>query len=741
MALRALPSAPEFPPELQARLTAAHAALSGPAAHSRHRAGDADGGPRFTNRLALESSPYLLGHAHNPVNWYAWGNEAFADAQHLKRPVFLSIGYSTCHWCHVMEAESFEDEAIAAFLNAHYIPIKVDREERPDVDTIYMHAAQRLTGSGGWPLSVWLTPEREPFFAGTYFPPRAGVRGAEVGFLDVLTELLRLYREEPARVRQAAHSLSQAVRSDVAIPSRAARNASITRDAQLSLIGKAVEQCARAFDEEYGGLRVRQKFPSNVPIRLLLRHAQRTGDEGALRMAVQTLDSMARGGIYDHLVGGFHRYATDERWLVPHFEKMLYDNALLVPAYAEAWQVTKRPHFMRILRETCDEMLATFAAPEGGFFSAMDADSEGEEGKFYVWSEAEILQILGPGEEAELFLRHYGVSAAGNFEGQNILHEDRCDEDTVGRLAPARAKLARARALRIAPLRDDKILAAWNGLAISALAMAGWVTGEQRFLEAARRAATFVTEHLRDPKTGLLARSFREGRLGTLGFLSDYAFVAAGLLDLFEHTSEPHWFDEAERLCEETERLFADPEHGGWFSSSPEHEQLLAREKPSYDGAEPSGGSVAMLNVARLATLTDDPRWRQVAERARASYLPILGEQPMAMTHALLAVDFMAGPVREIAVALPSPDGNSSGPLVQSLREVFCPRKVLVIGDPASSDWKKLQAKLPYLAGKAVTHGQATAYVCEHGQCQLPTDDATVLRKLITIEQGTQSSG
>jgi uncharacterized protein YyaL (SSP411 family) len=367
----------------------------------------------------------------------------------------------------------------------------------------------------------------------------------------------------------------------------------------------------------------------------------------------------------------------------------------------------------------------------------MDADSEGEEGKFYVWSEAEIRQLLGPGEETELFLRHYGVSPAGNFEGHNILHEDRCDEEVVRRLAAARAKLAQARARRIPPLRDDKILAAWNGLTISALAMAGWVAGEQRYVEAARRAATFVTEHMRDPKSGLLVRSFREGRLGTPGFLSAHAFVAAGFLDLFELTSEPRWFDEAVRLCEETERLFADAEQGGWFSSSPEHEQLLAREKPSYDGAEPSGASVAMLNAARLATLTDNPRWRRVAERARDAYLPILSEQPMAMTHALLAVDFMAGPVREIAVALPSPAGASNRLLVQSLREVFCPRKVLVVGDPTSLSWKDLQAKIPYLANKTATHGQATAYVCEHGQCQLPTEDATVLRKLIGIEQDT----
>jgi uncharacterized protein YyaL (SSP411 family) len=729
MALRALPSAPEFPSELRARLAAVSAALSGRAVHARHR-GD-DDGPCYTNRLALESSPYLLGHAHNPVNWYPWGDEAFADAQRLDRPVFLSIGYSTCHWCHVMEEESFEDEAIAAFMNASYLSIKVDREERPDVDAIYMHAAQRLTGSGGWPLSVWLTPNREPFFAGTYFPPRAGVRGSEVGFLEILSELLRLYREEPARVQQAAQALTQVVRSDIEVSSQAARPSSKTAPSHLSLVDQAVEQCARTFDEEHGGLRVRQKFPSQVPIRLLLRHAQRTGDENALHMAVHTLESMARGGIYDHLVGGFHRYATDERWLVPHFEKMLYDNALLVPAYAEAWQATKRDHLLRIVRETCDEMLATFSAPNGGFFSATDADSEGEEGTFYLWTEDEIRAVLGPAEETDLFLRHYGVTATGNFEGRNILHEARSDEESVRRLSHARAELARVRRRRIAPLRDDKILAAWNGLAISAFATAGWIASEQRYLDAAKRAAIFATEQMRDPATGLLARSFRDGRLGVPGFLGDYACVASGLLDLFEYTSEARWFDHAVRLCEDTERLFADSENGGWFSSSAQHEQLLAREKPSHDGAEPSGGSMALLNAARLATLTDDPRWRQVAERALRSYLPILGEQPMAMTHTLLAVDFMAGPVREIAVALPSPAGASSNPLVQCLRETFCPRKVLVVGDPASTSWQDLQDKIPYLADKTAMHGRATAYVCDHGHCQLPTEDVTILRHFL----------
>ncbi|HEX7508914.1 MAG TPA: thioredoxin domain-containing protein, partial [Polyangia bacterium] len=480
-----LPGTEVHPAELRARITAALALRPDQPPRSRHVAGDRT--PLYTNRLALESSPYLLQHAHNPVNWFAWGDEAFTEARRLGRPIFLSIGYSTCHWCHVMEEESFEDETIAGFLNAHYVSIKVDREERPDVDAVYMRAAQQLSGSGGWPLSVWLTAEREPFFVGTYFPPYAGRRGAGHGFLDLLTELARLHGGESKRVHEAAQALAAAVRASMDGTAGADRTGGSPPSVapQTALIATAVEQCANAFDHENGGLRTAQKFPSHVPIRLLLRHHQRSGDARALHMATQTLEAMAAGGIYDHVAGGFHRYATDSRWHVPHFEKMLYDNALLVLAYAEAWQVTKQPAFARVVRETCDELLSTFASPEGGFFSATDADSEGAEGKYFVWTEEDIRAVLGASEDTELFLRHYGVTRDGNFEGSNILYQGQPNEDITQRLTPARAKLAEARKRRVPPLRDEKILAAWNGLAISAFAVAGRVLGERRYLEAA----------------------------------------------------------------------------------------------------------------------------------------------------------------------------------------------------------------------------------------------------------------
>ena len=729
--LKNLPGTEAHSDKLQANLAAALGRRPGRPPRSRHVAND--GSPLFTNRLALENSPYLLQHAHNPVNWFAWGDEAFAEARRLDRPIFLSIGYSTCHWCHVMEEESFEDPTIASFLNAHYVAIKVDREERPDVDAIYMRAAQQLTGSGGWPLSAWLNAEREPFFVGTYFPPFAGRRGAGHGFFELLTELANIFDGDPGRVREAARALSGAVRADMegegtgsAVsdqeggPSGTGRNGASHR-LDGAPIAAAVDQCAQAYDSDHGGLRTAHKFPSHVPIRLLLRHHQRTGGAQALHMATHTLEAMATGGIYDHVAGGFHRYATDSLWRVPHFEKMLYDNALLVLAYAEAWQVTKQPLFARVVRETCDELLLTFASPEGGFYSATDADSEGEEGKYFVWREDEIRDVLGAGQETELFLRHYGVTKVGNFEDSNILYQARLDEDLTNQLAPARAKLAAARKLRVPPLRDDKILSSWNGLAISAFAVAGRVLEERRYVDAAVRAADFMQSHLRDGRTGRLVRSYCDGKAGTTGFLDDHAFTAAGMLDLFESTGDARWFEEGFRLAEETESLFADPHQGGWFMSSQEHERLLARERPAHDGAEPAGSSVALMNLARLAAFTDDERWRQATERALAYYLPRLRERPMAMTEALLAVDYLRGPVREIVLFIPGDGAFSQSSFHKALAETFCPRKALVTVSANAPVGPVLEERIPWLKGKGIQQGLATAFVCTLGQCQLPT--------------------
>jgi uncharacterized protein YyaL (SSP411 family) len=672
-----------------------------------------DGSPKYANRLLLESSPYLLQHAHNPVNWYAWGDEAFEDARRLGRPVFLSVGYSTCHWCHVMEEESFESEEIAAVLNDLYIPVKVDREERPDVDAIYMSAVQALTGSGGWPMSVWLTPDREPFFGGTYFPPRDGARGARFGFHTVLTEIARTYREDADRVRRATGSLTEAVKQQMEGRPPPA-DAAEPPDAEPILT--ALDTYKRLYDPRHGGLRRAPKFPSNIPVRLLLRIHRRTGDVQALEMATQTLEKMAAGGLYDQLGGGFHRYSTDERWLVPHFEKMLYDNALLAVAYAEAWQVTRRPDFARVLRETLDYLLREMTAPEGGFYSATDADSEGEEGKFFVWSPGEVRSVLGG--EAERFMRFYDVSEAGNFEGHNILNVPSPDEAEQAALASARSKLYDVRARRIPPLRDDKILAAWNGLALSAFAFGGRVLGEPRYLQAAARAADFLLAQLR--RGPRLMRSWKDGRAAQQGFLEDQAFVAAGLLDLHESTFDPRWLREAIALAEVLERDFADAERGGWFMTAADGERLIAREKPQYDGAEPSGTSVALLVALRLHTFTGDDRWRQAADRALASIREALAAQPLTLTEGLLALDYLTDRPREIAVVLPAGAVvDPAAPLLRTLAATFLPNRAAT----AAAEGADLGQLVPFFAGKVAAGGRPTGYVCEQGRCDLPAGD------------------
>jgi uncharacterized protein YyaL (SSP411 family) len=698
-------------------------------------------GPRFTNRLVLEASPYLRQHAHNPVNWYPWGDEAFAEAERRGCPVFLSIGYATCHWCHVMEAESFEDEGIAAFLNEHYVAIKVDREERPDVDAVYMTAVQALTGAGGWPMSVWLNPAREPFFGGTYFPPRKGARGARRGFLELLHELKQVWQNDPTRVEEAARSLAEAIRGELGAPPLAPAGDGWRPDARL--IASTVEVFARGFDEEHGGLNRVPKFPSNVPVRLLLRHHARTRDPQALRLATFTLEKMASGGLYDQLAGGFHRYSTDRAWLVPHFEKMLYDNALLVTAYTEAWQLTKRRLFARVVRETCDELLATFLAPEGGFYAATDADSallpgdEADEppshgvakaeGRFFVWTPAEIRAVLGDTPATALFLRHYGVSEEGNFEGRNILHVAHPDEDVTASLAEARQRLREVRARRPPPFRDEKILASWNGLAIGAFARAGRALGEARFLTAASRAATFVWDRLRDGATGRLRRSVKDDRTGAEGFLDDYAFLTAGFLDLFEATGTSVWLARAATFAALTDELFADPD-GGWFMTGGHHERLLARERPTYDGAEPSGNAVAWMNALRLAALTDEARWRDASAKASSFYAPLLRERPTAMTEALLAVDLALGPQREIALLVPEKPHALTVATVRALDEAFLPWAALARRGPAGDVQRAATEAVTaasvqepfFLRDKAALHDAPTLYICHEGRCERP---------------------
>ncbi len=716
--LERLPGADRIPDALARRLADAVAAKgTGYAPRTHHLA--PDGRPRFTNRLVLERSPYLLQHAHNPVSWWPWGDEAFEEARRTGRPVFLSVGYSTCHWCHVMEAESFEDEAIARVLNERFVAIKVDREERPDVDQVYMTAVQLLTGSGGWPMSVWLTPDREPFFGATYLPPRDGARGAARGFLSILEELADLYAREPERVRGATGSLVAAVRT--ALGPAGAPAAAIPGKKPLE---DAVALVRASFDERNGGVRRAPKFPSTVPLRALLRWHRRTKDAAALHVATFTLERMAAGGIHDQVGGGFHRYSTDAEWLVPHFEKMLYDNALLAVAYAEAWQVTQRRDLARVARQTLDYLLREMTSPEGAFFSATDADSEGEEGRFFVWTGRELREVLGA--DADRFGRYYGVEPDRDLDAPRVLHVPAPDEDEWEALAPARARLYEARARRPPPLRDEKVLAGWNGLAISAFAFAGRVLGERRYVDAAARAAEFVLSRM--VKDGRLQRRWLAGEAGIPAFLDDHAFVAQGLLDLYEATFDVRWLESAHELSLRLEALFGDREGGGWFDAASDHERLLAREKPAHDGAEPSGASVALLDALRLAAFTTDDAWREIAQRALRHYAPALEAQPLALGEMLVALDFALDAPREVVLVWPEdapapeawPEATPAPEAFLSvLRRQFLPNRALC-GAPAGEGVARLGALAKVAAGKLAAGGRTTAYVCEKGVCALP---------------------
>ncbi len=571
----------------------------GPSYIPRARHKNPDGTPKYTNRLILESSPYLLQHAHNPVNWFAWGEEAFERARALHRPIFLSVGYSTCHWCHVMEEESFGDEEIASYLNDHYIAIKVDREERPDVDAVYMTFVQAFAGSGGWPMSVWLTEAREPFFGGTYFPPRAGVRGARRGFLDVLREQAEHLAADPNGVADTARNVVGRLQSASAPEAAGAFP-------PASLVKAARTQAGQRFDPTFGGGRGAPKFPSSFPMRLLLRVARRAGDSEARWMAITTLEHMRAGGIYDQVGGGFHRYSTDARWLVPHFEQMLDDNALLALAYLEAAQATGDARFSATARETLDYLLRDMTAKDGTFYSATDADSPTGSGRheeeiFFTWTPGELRASLGA-NDARLAEAWFAVTDAGNFEGRNILPAERRLDEVARELATEPralkvrlkdigARLLQTRSRRLPPLRDDKVIVAWNGLTVSSLARAAIVLGDARYGEAATRAATALVAPIRAGRR--LPHVFVEGRERGVGFADDHALLANALLDVFELTSDPTWLLDAVSLMEEMGRSFADPTNGGYFLSAERHERLLFREKPDYDGPVPSVNSVA----------------------------------------------------------------------------------------------------------------------------------------------------
>jgi len=685
--------------------------------------------PARANRLAGETSPYLLQHAHNPVDWYPWGREALDRAKRENKPIFLSIGYSACHWCHVMERESFEDAATAEILNQHFIAIKVDREERPDVDEIYMTAVQLMTGRGGWPLSVFLTPELKPFFGGTYFPPED--RYGMPGFKTVLTRLAEVWREQPDDVAENARRLVTAIEANVA-------GEATTADVpDASALVEAVSSLQRQFDAQWGGFGGAPKFPSNGAIALLLRQHARQPDEKLLEMATVTLDRMAYGGIYDHLGGGFHRYAVDERWLVPHFEKMLYDNALLSRVYLEAWQATGRDLYRQVAGGVFDYVLRDMTDARGGFHSAEDADSEGEEGKFYVWRPEEIEDVLGV-EEAALFGDYYGVSAEGNFEGSNILNvarnpaaflrdRDLTPQQLEGRLSQSRHKLLAHRDRRIRPAKDDKVLAAWNGMMISALARGYQVLGEQRYLEAAERAADFVLDEM--VRDGTLLRTYRgEARLP--GYLDDYAEMTLSLIDLYESGFQRQRLEAADRLARKMIDDFWDTDDGGFFYTSADHEDLLVRTKPLYDGAVPSGNASAAWALLRLARLLDRPEY---AEKAEATLRYAAGEmrsQPRAYLNLFCALDLYLHGGPEIALA-GTPDSDDTRRLLATIHGRFLPNKTLALIDPDAEGAAELGRLIPLLSAKRTTEGRTTVFVCEDFTCRRPVHEPDELEEIL----------
>jgi uncharacterized protein YyaL (SSP411 family) len=654
------------------------------------------------NRLASATSPYLLQHADNPVDWHEWSEEAFELAKREDKPVLLSVGYAACHWCHVMAHESFENDETAKLMNEHFVSIKVDREERPDVDAIYMDAVQAMSGHGGWPMTVFLTPEGQPFYAGTYFPPED--RHGMPGFPRILEAIAEAWRDERDKVQVQGQKVVEAISRRVPASSEP-----LTEE----LLREAYEGIRGEFDPEWGGFGPAPKFPQPMTLELLLRLDAR-GWEGAREIVTVTLDKMARGGVYDQLGGGFHRYSTDRTWLVPHFEKMLYDNAQLAKLYTHAWQVTGDEAFARIARETLDYLLREMQHPDGGFFSAQDADSEGEEGKFFVWSWDDLVGVAGEDAAERL-----GATPDGNWEGRNVLWQPdprwRVDGDSRQRLLDLREK-------RVRPATDDKVLASWNGMAISALAVTGRASGVSKYVEAAERAAGFVLSALRRDD-GRLLRAWREGRTSGPAYLDDYALMAAALLDLYETTFDTRWFEEARSLADDMVRLFRDEEEEGFFQTGSDAEQLVVRPKELFDNAVPSGNSVAAEVLQRLAMFTGEAEYEKAGVSALRVVRDLLTRAPTGFGHALSALDLYVSSPREIAIA-GDPRSADARELIEEVWRRFLPNAVLAVAKPGDFAAAKT---VPLLEGREPLDGAAAAYVCERFVCQRPVTEVADL--------------
>lgn len=683
--------------------------------------------PQHTNRLINETSPYLLQHAHNPVDWYPWGEEALTQAKQQDKPILLSIGYAACHWCHVMEHESFENEQIAAVMNEHYINVKVDREERPDLDEIYMNAVQMLTGQGGWPMTMFLTPELKPFYGGTYFPPDN--RYGRPGFPRVLLGVVEAYRERRDEVDQQA---AQIIANLNQLSAMEGHGHQLTAD----MLDTAYQDYLSRFDHHNGGFGDAPKFPPSMGLSLLLRHWHRTGNANALNMVEVTLEKMARGGMYDQLGGGFHRYSVDERWLVPHFEKMLYDNALLTVCYLEAYQATGKAFYRQIATETLDYVLTEmYDGEKGGFYSTQDADSEGVEGKFFVWELAEVQQLIGE-EKAKIFCEYYDVTELGNFEHKNILHVQTPPDlfakklsiglgELEAVLAEGRQKLFDVRETRIKPGLDDKILTSWNGLMIRSMALGYQILGDERYRAAAEKSARFILSELSQDK-GLLLRTHRDGKSHLNAYLEDYSYFVAGLIDLYEATFTVEWLREAERLNQIMIEQFWDDANDSFFFTSKNHETLIVRSKTGYDGATPSGVSMAIHNLLRLDKLLNRPDFREKVEATLDVYYHQIEHSPSGSAQMLCELDFLLSTPKEIAIAGQRESADTQSALTV-IHSCFIPSKVLALA-AAGEDVSDL---IPLLESKTQVDGKATIYVCENYTCKAPTTDLAELAELL----------
>jgi uncharacterized protein YyaL (SSP411 family) len=688
------------------------------------------GADPMPNRLSQEKSPYLLQHANNPVDWFPWGEEAFQKAAAEDKPIFLSIGYATCHWCHVMERESFEDEEVAGLLNRYFVSIKVDREERPDVDHIYMTVCQALKGSGGWPLSIFMTPDRKPFFAGSYFP-KSGRLGMP-GLTDIILQLAHLWKDQRNKVVEASGQITRAIQPKKPEPAREG-----SFDAPV--LERSYEQLRSMFDERWGGFGKAPKFPTPHQLTMLLRWHRRNPGSEALAMVEKTLEAMRHGGIFDQVGFGFHRYSVDERWLVPHFEKMLYDQAMLAMAYTEAFQVTGKAFYGKVSEEIFDYLLRDMTDSQGAFYSAEDADSEGVEGLFYVWTPEEVKAILGE-ELGNIYCRFYDISPEGNFEDRrSIAHISRPlrgaswqggmdAADLQKLLVEADRKLFAVRERRIHPLKDDKILTSWNGLMIAALAKGYQALRNPLYVRAAERAADFILGTLRQD-SGKLLRRYRSGEAAHPGYADDYAFLIWGLIDLYEATFNLRFLEEALHLQQLMLDLFWDEQDGGFFYTAYDGEQLIVRDKEIYDGAVPSSNSVAALNLLRLARMTGNTAWEEKVERLFKAFFHLVSDFPSAYTQFLHAVDFALGPSQEIVLAGDLGQEETRN-MVEAVHAAFLPNRVLMyrgIGEAA----RKLAGVAPFMSDLQPSDGQPTIFICQNYACRSPITALAELKQVL----------